>query len=118
MREFDEFVKQVGKSARLDPWVRERGFAGYVQELKKEADEVIEAIGNNDRENIREELGDVLYDWLHACALAGIPLRDIIASAAEKLQRRKPYLRENRSVSSEEAVAIWKRVKEEEHARR
>ena len=85
MREFDEFVKQVGKSARLDPWVRERGFAGYVQELKKEADEVIEAIGNNDRENIREELGDVLYDWLHACALAGIPLRDIIASAAEKL---------------------------------
>ena len=114
MREFDEFVKQVGKSARLDPWVRERGFAGYVQELKKEADEVIEAIGNNDRENIREELGDVLYEWLHACALAGIPLRDIIASAADLV----PYLRENRSVSSEEAVAIWKRVKEEEHARR
>jgi NTP pyrophosphatase (non-canonical NTP hydrolase) len=113
-----EYAKLVEKSIKFDPWSRKRGLAGYVDEIIIEAEELKKAIENNDAENIKEELGDVLLDWTHACILAGekhgFTMQEVMDASAGKINRRKPYISEGKKVSLEEAKAIWKKAKEEE----
>ncbi|MGM5481878.1 MAG: MazG nucleotide pyrophosphohydrolase domain-containing protein [Nanobdellota archaeon] len=116
MREsFENFHSQCKKSIHYDPWVKDRGVRGYIEEMKKETREVVEAIEKNDVENIKEELGDVFLDWLHASLLCedkyGFTLKDIIDNVNEKLERRKPYIMTGEKVSKERAEEIWQEVK-------
>jgi NTP pyrophosphatase (non-canonical NTP hydrolase) len=114
----DAHAEVMRKSIKLDPWSRKRGLLGYAEEIIIEAEELKKAIGNKDASNIKEELGDVLIDWTHACILAGeeygFTMQDVIDASAEKIQRRKPYIAQGRKVSLEEAQDTWKRAKEEE----
>ena len=120
MKNFDYFMKMISKSSDRDPWVKNKKVEGYCEEILNEAKEVIKAVLNKDNNNLKEELGDVLYDWAHACKLAeeqGIfTVKDVIHSATEKLLRRKPYLleKDNRNLTSEETVRIWMKAKEKE----
>jgi NTP pyrophosphatase (non-canonical NTP hydrolase) len=112
MKEFETLVDTCRKSLRHDPWVSERGLYGYFDELVSEIDEVRDALGN--KSSLKEELGDVLMDWVHVCLLAGIPIEETIADVTDKLNRRKPYLSEGRDVSKEEAVVLWRDAKKAE----
>jgi NTP pyrophosphatase (non-canonical NTP hydrolase) len=115
---FEKLMLLTNKSIKLDPWSKKRGLYGYCEELKCEVDEVIAAKDANDYENLKEELGDVLLDWCHACALAEIggyfTTEEVIDDVIKKIQRRKPFLAENRKVEFEEARMIWKNAKEQE----
>jgi len=115
---FDEFLKLIHKSMELDPWVIDKGVYGYTEEIINEAKEAANACRNNDNVNLKEELGDVLYDWANACMLAerdGIfTMEEVVKGITEKIKRRKPYLFENRAVTKEEAVKIWHEVKKKE----
>jgi NTP pyrophosphatase (non-canonical NTP hydrolase) len=115
---FDELMKLTKKSIELDPWSKKRGFFGYCEEIKIEADEVMDAVKNKDYENLKSELGDVILDWCHACELAEMEGRftaeEVMAGVIEKIERRKPYLKENRKVGVAEASRIWKEAKEKE----
>ena len=87
--------------------------------MKKEVKEVGEAIENGDKDNLEEELGDVLWDVLMLIKISedeyGFKLEDIIDVICKKMIRRKPYIFGNEKAETpEEAVKIWKRVKEEE----
>lgn len=112
---FEVFANKCKKSMELDPFVKERCVVGYAEEMEDEVKELREAIKNNDCKNIKEELGDVLLDWLHTAVLAeekhGLSIREVINDANEKLSRRKPYIEENRKVTMEEALKIWQDVK-------
>jgi nucleoside triphosphate diphosphatase len=114
----EEYIRLMQKSSELDPWVKERGLKGYAEELVLESKELQQGIMADDRDNIKEELGDVFHDWLHTCILAGkehgFTFQDVIDASEAKFRRRKPYLFENRKVTLEEAKAIWKKAKEEE----
>src|SRR3989344_2773338 len=116
--QFERFFEIINKSIEYDPWVKDTGMEGYCNELKKEIDEVLEAIKKKDMKNLEEELGDVLYVWAHACKLAeqkGIfKTEEVINGAMEKLNRRKPYLEQGKKVTREEALTIWKEVKQKE----
>lgn len=118
MKEFDEFFSLVQKSVELDPWAKNTKTIGYCKEIINETNETIQAIEKKDIENIKEELGDIFYDWLHASVFArieyNIELNDIIHSAIKKLSHRKPYLLENKKVSLEESLKIWKEQKAKE----
>jgi nucleoside triphosphate diphosphatase len=115
------FIITVEKSLVLDPWSGTQGVAGYCDEIKKEAEEAIEAARKKDYANLKEELGDVLIDWCHACIIAEqqglFTMANIIKDADDKLHRRKPYLKENRKVELDEAKALWKKAKEMEKAK-
>ena len=100
------------KSVKHDPWVRERGLFGYFDELVSEVEEVRDALG--DSEHLKEELGDVLMDWVHVCLLAGVPIDEVISGVTDKLNRRKPYLSEARTVTKDEAVRLWQKAKRAE----
>ncbi|MBN2458488.1 nucleotide pyrophosphohydrolase [Candidatus Woesearchaeota archaeon] len=120
-KRFKEFIGIIKKSIELDPWAKERGLAGYCEEIKIEAEEVLEAVRKDDKENLKEELGDVLLDWAHACLLAeengDFTMEDVISFVHDKINRRKPYLKENKRVSRPDARKAWLRAKEEEKKR-
>ena len=92
--------------------------------LTNEAQEVLQAIDNRDDQNLCEELGDVLLQvLLHAEIAAGrgaFEFRDIVQMLSDKLIRRHPHVfgDQPRPNSPEEALALWKKVKEEEKRRR
>jgi len=115
-------MKLAKKSTELDPWAKDRGLAGYCKELRKEAEEVILAIENEDYENLKEELGDVLLDWSHACILAEkeglFTVKDVIKGIEAKLDRRKPYLKQNKEISKGEAKTLWLEAKQKEKNQR
>jgi tetrapyrrole methylase family protein/MazG family protein len=115
---FIEFMKLMDKSIKYDPWVLDTGLKGYAKEIVDEANEAKEASDKEDYENLKEELGDVLYDWANACMAAEkeglFTMDEVIEGITEKIKRRKPYILENRKVTKEEAVRIWKEVKQKE----
>src|SRR3989338_9245334 len=117
---FEEFIDLINKSTDRDPWVRDTNIEGYCQNIEIEARELIEAMKTKDYDHIKEELGDVLMDWAHACKLAEeqglFTIKDVLLSINEKMKRRRPYLleAEKREISKEESVRIWKEVKKKE----
>ena len=92
--------------------------------LTNEAQEVLQAIDNRDDQNLCEELGDVLLQVLLHAEIAAergaFEFRDIVQMLSDKLIRRHPHVfgEEPRPNSPEEALALWKKVKEEEKHRR
>ncbi|NTV23856.1 MAG: hypothetical protein HGA85_05810 [Nanoarchaeota archaeon] len=106
----DRLIYLVRKSIELDPWARDCGMEGYLQATKKEVEEAISAESD---EHLADELGDVMMCCLHALLLSG-KYDAAINMACEKMERRKPFILENREVTKEEAVAIWKEVKAKE----
>lgn len=115
---FEELMQLCKKSVKYDPWVKDRGLKGYCEEIEIEAREAIEAFEKRDNDNLREELGDVLLDWCHACLLAEEAgygnVKEIIDGVKRKLMRRKPFILENRTVTREEQRRLWRTAKEKE----
>jgi len=104
-----------------DPWIKNRKLHGFVEEIVIEGKEAVEAVEKKDYAHLKEELGDVLSDFISACKLAEeqdlFDIRDVISSALKKLKRRRPYVAEKRKVSIDEANEIWAKVKEEEKSK-
>ena len=92
--------------------------------LTNEAQEVLQAIDNRDDQNLGEELGDVLLQVLLHAEIASergaFEFPDIVQMLSDKLIRRHPHVfgEEPRPNSPEEALALWKRVKEAEKHRK
>ena len=115
---FEELVDLSRIALRCDPWVRDAGMTGYCRELKGEVDEVLEAIANEDIENLKEELGDIFLDLARLCVLAEdighFDIEDVLAGVVAKVKRRQPFLLEGRAVSIEEALRYWRDAKAKE----
>ncbi|RLG13762.1 MAG: hypothetical protein DRN66_03570 [Candidatus Nanohalarchaeota archaeon] len=115
---FENFIELIKISCKKDPWTKNAGIKGYCHELRKESEEAIEAVEKKDDENLKEELGDILLDWVHICVMAEekklFLVNDVIEGATDKINRRKPYLKTGQNLSAEEARRIWLEVKEKE----
>ena len=123
---FEEFIAIVEKRLARDPWVRDANISGFSEHIALEAKELLDATKANDIEQIKEELGDVIMNCVHACKLAEeqglFTLRDVFQTANEKMKRRCPYVldEEHKPLTKEEAVRLWKEAKkiEKEEAQR
>ncbi len=114
-----DFVDSLLEKRKKCPWAKNRTFAKHIVELESEVQELREAIEKNDIENIREELGDVLWDALFIGMIAEekglFTIKDSIEEAHEKLRRRSPWVFGNETVSNEEeAIKRWNEIKVEE----
>lgn len=101
------------------PWVREQDPNSLVTNVQDELNEVKEALQKNDLDNLAEELGDVLWDVLMLIKVCedehAIDVKQSLIDLRDKMIRRRPYVFGNEKAETvEEALAIWKRVKEEE----
>ncbi len=104
-----------------DPWIENIDIEEALKEVEEEIAEIREAISKGDKENLREEIGDLLWTSFIVFLVASKRFfnpSDIVDSLEEKMRRRKPYIFESRKPSLEEAIRIWKEAKEREKERR
>jgi len=114
----EDFFDTLDKSNKLDPWVNKKTLDDYKKELVSEAEELAEALESKDYENLKEEVGDLIWDVFTFASIAEIrghfTVKEAIESVTEKIKRRKPYLADGRKVTAEEARRIWLEVKARE----
>lgn len=104
-------------------WDREQTHASLVQYLVEETYELVEAIESGTREELIEELGDVLYQVLfHAdiAAEAGeFTLEDVAEHMRRKMVARHPHVFGDAvAETADDVVAAWDRLKSVEKAHR
>ena len=101
------------------PWDREQTHESIRRNLIEEAYEAAEAIDENDREHLIEELGDVLLQVLfHADMeeeLGNFNLEDVTDGTCRKLLRRHPHVfAPEPNPGVEATLATWEAVKRTE----
>jgi MazG family protein len=101
------------------PWDLQQSFRSILPFTLEEAYEVAEAIENDDMPELRDELGDLLFQVAIYARMAeerdAFVFSDVIEAICEKMIRRHPHVFGDVRVSSEEEVrANWERMKAEE----
>lgn len=101
------------------PWDRQQTHRSLARHLLEEAHEVLEAIDADDRERLREELGDLLLQVVFHAQMAAddgaFDVDDVAEGIVRKLIRRHPHVFGEVEVSgAEEVLANWERIKAEE----
>ena len=106
------------------PWDAEQSHETLLKYLLEESYEFIEAVEENDRAAMREELGDVLLQvFFHARMAEEHPtdpfsVEDVAKTVAEKLVRRHPHVFADTKVSgSAEVLENWEAQKAAEKGR-
>lgn len=101
------------------PWDREQTLTDLARYIREEAEETAKAIESGDMAHVREELGDLLFNLIHAAKIAeeqgAFDIRQVIALARDKIVRRHPHVfGDAKATTKEEVLAHWERVKREE----
>jgi XTP/dITP diphosphohydrolase len=104
-------------------WDRDQTHESLVQYLLEECYELIEAIEGGSREDLIEELGDVLYQVIfHAdieAEAGAFTLEDVAAHMTAKMIARHPHVfGDVVAETPDEVVATWDRIKAVEKAHR
>ncbi|HZP90571.1 MAG TPA: nucleoside triphosphate pyrophosphohydrolase [Actinomycetota bacterium] len=101
------------------PWDREQTHRTLARHLLEETHEVLDAIDADDRDRLREELGDVLLQVAFHAQMASEEgawdVDDVARGIIEKLIRRHPHVFGDVRVSGADEVLVnWERIKAEE----
>ncbi|MDI6794597.1 MAG: nucleoside triphosphate pyrophosphohydrolase [bacterium] len=118
---FKRMVDMVAK-LRSDEgclWDKEQTPASAAPYLIEEAYEVIETIAENDQDNLKEELGDLLLQVIFQAQIAAesgaFTIKEVLDQACEKLIRRHPHVFAGLKVKDvNEILANWERIKQSE----
>ncbi|MFJ8979827.1 nucleoside triphosphate pyrophosphohydrolase [Streptomyces sp. NPDC102282] len=110
---------QVMDRIRLTcPWTSQKTHEGLAKYAIEEAYELVEAIEDGDREELREELGDVLLQVVFHARIAQedqeepFGIDDVAATIVEKLIHRHPHVFGDETAETPEDVrAHWLRTK-------
>ena len=122
---FDELVAVMARLRAPDgcPWDREQNMEDLGRYIREEADEVVDAIANGSADDVREELGDLLFNLIHAARIAeeagDFAIADVVAGARDKIIRRHPHVfGDEQARTKEEVLEHWNRIKAEEKRER
>ena len=106
------------------PWDAEQDHASLLKYLLEESYEFIEAVENNDKADMQEELGDLLLQVYFHSRMAEedidspFDIEDVAKGVADKLIRRHPHVfGETKVGSSEEVLENWESQKAAEKGR-
>lgn len=121
MASFQELldIMAVLRSENGCPWDREQTRESLTPYLVEETYEVLEAIGENSPQKIKEELGDLLFQIVFHCQLAKergeFSMEDVIDAISEKMTRRHPHVFGDATFeTSEKVLKQWEDRKKEE----
>ncbi|HBR3425284.1 TPA: nucleoside triphosphate pyrophosphohydrolase [Klebsiella pneumoniae] len=103
------------------PWDKEQTFATIAPYTLEETYEVLDAIQREDFDDLRGELGDLLFQVVFYAQMAQEEGRfnfdDICAAISDKLERRHPHIFGEASAgNSTEVLARWEQIKSAERA--
>lgn len=101
------------------PWDREQNFETIVPYTIEEAYEVADAIMKNDMAEIKDELGDLLFQVVFYAKLgqecAEFDFEAIAKNVADKLIRRHPHVFADTQINTEEQLNDnWEAIKKQE----
>jgi tetrapyrrole methylase family protein/MazG family protein len=101
------------------PWDQEQPPQSMRSGLLEETSEVLDALDAADEDNLREELGDLLYHIVMQTQMAAeeeqFTLSDIIAGIEAKLKRRHPHVWGDWEVANTaEVLRNWELLKQDE----
>ncbi|MFM8447396.1 MAG: MazG family protein [Candidatus Nanopelagicaceae bacterium] len=106
------------------PWDAEQTHQSLIKYLLEESYEFIDSVDTEDRQAMREELGDILLQvYFHARiaeehATDPFSIEDVARGIADKLVRRHPHVfGEERADSSAEVLQNWEKLKAAEKNR-
>ncbi len=116
-------IASVLRSENGCAWDKKQTFSSLKPYLIEEAYEVYDAIDSNNTENLKEELGDLLYQvYAHAQIASELNLFDIDDVAEEissKLIRRHPHVFGDENITDSDKVkARWEEIKKTEKTER
>jgi MazG family protein len=105
------------------PWDREQTFRTILPYTLEEAYEVAEAIENDDLPELRDELGDLLFQVVFHARMAeeqgDFDFDDVVGAICAKMIRRHPHVFADADLADEAAVrANWEREKAAERVRK
>ncbi|WP_411706126.1 nucleoside triphosphate pyrophosphohydrolase [Edaphovirga cremea] len=103
------------------PWDRKQTFATIAPYTLEETYEVLDAIQREDYADLRDELGDLLFQVVFYAQMGseqGLFDFDQVCNAiSDKLERRHPHIFATElQVSSDEALSKWEQAKSQERA--
>jgi nucleoside triphosphate diphosphatase len=102
------------------PWDREQTFATIAPYTIEEAYEVADAIERGDREQLRDELGDLLFQVVFHARLAEeqgwFDFAAVAFAIHQKLVRRHPHLFAGAALEPQDLPRVWEEQKAEERA--
>lgn len=121
------FLKLIEVMARLRtpesgcPWDLEQDFSTIAPYTIEEAYEVADAIQRGDMADLKEELGDLLFQVVFHSQMAAeegaFDIADVTQAIADKMVRRHPHVFGSPDArSAEEQTQAWEVIKAEERA--
>lgn len=117
---FEKLAKLVEHLGERCPWDRKQTPESVVKELQSEAKEVAEALEKNDAHELKEELGDVLWDVLFLANMAKkrglFDIKNVLDNMHEKMVRRHPHVFNNQKLKIKDVEKEWKEHKQKEKA--
>lgn len=105
------------------PWDQEQTFASLVPYTLEESYEVADAIDNKDYDELRSELGDLLFQIVFYAQMANekglFDFNDVAMAITEKLIRRHPHVFADEKIDSVEQQTIaWDEHKRKEREKK
>jgi len=98
------------------PWDREQDFKSIAPFTLEEAYEVVDAIDRNDKEELRSELGDLLFQVVYHAQMARekgwFEFNDVVETINNKLLERHPHVFGNEKITNaREQSHVWEKNK-------
>ncbi len=117
---FIDIVKTL-RSERGCPWDREQSPLSLKRYLLEETQELLEAIDAGDHQDVKEELGDLLYLIVLLSQIHSegdfFEVSDVIESISSKMIRRHPHVFNDEKIESvTELRQKWLEIKNSEKA--
>tara|TARA_R110002051_G_scaffold164114_3_gene235270 strand:- start:439 stop:1266 length:828 start_codon:yes stop_codon:yes gene_type:complete len=103
------------------PWDLEQSYSTIAPYTIEEAYEVADAIERGDMTDLKEELGDLLFQVVFHSQMAAedgaFDIADVTSGIADKMVRRHPHVFESPDArSATEQTRAWERIKADERA--
>ncbi|KGQ52791.1 nucleoside triphosphate hydrolase [Gallibacterium anatis 10672-6] len=119
LEKFAEIIAKLRDPNGGCPWDLEQTYQTMPPHILEEAYEVVEAINQDDRKELKEELGDLLMQVVFLSKLAqeegAFTLDDVIDGITDKIIRRHPHVfGEIKAENSEEVLKNWENIKQQE----
>jgi tetrapyrrole methylase family protein/MazG family protein len=101
------------------PWDKEQTHGSLKSSLLEESYELLDALDGGDDIKLREELGDLLHQFIFHCQIASergaFTAEDVIVELKEKMTRRHPHVFSGTPLTDTNTVLKqWMRLKAEE----
>ncbi|NBU96675.1 MAG: MazG family protein, partial [Spirochaetia bacterium] len=121
MKELDELLLVMDRLRGENGcnWDKKQTHESLIPYLLEESYEVVDALEKRDKENLKEELGDLLFQIVFHSKLASeskeFEMKDVALGITQKLIRRHPHVfSEKEDLHPDEVIANWARIKEKE----